>query len=586
MGNLKKLTKKALSCLLAMAMVITSITVYPTVTANAGSDIDHFNGEGSFETVDPSSSNSSWTVNCDDWTGVSFGRNTIGSWEKGGTGYSASAIGDYGLKFWIENEAGATVTVSKTFAVLSAGTYTLTGYIEGGSNDVDDLPSLQAYRGVSGSETTYGTATTSVDGDTQAWSTFTYQFTLTEAVYNYTVGVAVNLYYTSWGYVDGFTLTGPEVDEADELDYDFVWHSDWNDGYGMYEYDQPIVTVEKGDTSWTAPDTINAALQAELPNDQGTYSTWGTADAVWETDGEYGLGVVDVDTIGEYYVRGTATYGSSSTNPDNGYIWMTVQVIPENIVSNPGFEDYEDDTDDAYPEVNIASDWEFWDDEADDSKSTTMGVLTEMPRSGLASYSLWADSSYTYSLYQEVTAPVTGLYKFSFYYVGNKNYLDTDEASETYGDIVAEGDEIIYAFLSYGEDMGEEAVAFTGTQDDDSYINIYADYYQQLSTEYVFIEAGETDAITIYVEAPGGEWVAIDDVHYGCWVDMTELADAISAYEALNPDDYTSASWTASDVDAIYTTAVELYGNVEATQASVDKITETLNAAIDSLVIG
>ena len=65
-------------------------------------------------------------------------------------------------------------------------------------------------------------------------------------------------------------------------------------------------------------------------------------------------------------------------------------------------------------------------------------------------------------------------------------------------------------------------------------------------------------------------------------VNKAYLEAAIAAYEALNEDDYTPASWNL--LNGPYVTAIDLFADDSANQADVDSATDALNTAIEELV--
>ena len=82
-------------------------------------------------------------------------------------------------------------------------------------------------------------------------------------------------------------------------------------------------------------------------------------------------------------------------------------------------------------------------------------------------------------------------------------------------------------------------------------------------------------------EADAKAW--IDDIaNIGDPADLTDLNSAVSAAQALNPEDYTSVSWV--DVANALTGAVAVQAMESPSQTHVDSATSTLNAAVAALV--
>ncbi len=219
---------------------------------------------------------------------------------------------------------------------------------------------------------------------------------------------------------------------------------------------------------------IESIIGQEIKLPQKAEVTFNNGDSDWLTvqwDKSGIDSIVSANKTGTYKVNGTISYTSDDNKTSVISISCTVEVLPENLLKNGGFEDdYE----------KLGDSWTVKGNGADKLDESDI-------RSGKRALHFWSSEEQDFTVSQNVKITKAGKY-------------------------------LAYAYIQGGDGKGIEEISVTLANDNTKVSRkAFASLqgwktWQQPKTEEVEAKAGDTLSITISVKGPAGMWGTIDDV--------------------------------------------------------------------------
>ncbi len=255
--------------------------------------------------------------------------------------------------------------------------------------------------------------------------------------------------------------------------------------------------------------TVKAGETLSLPDTATVYYNDGTSENISVTWNEDDVNAVDTSVVGDYSVSGTVT----ASNGDSVELQITVTVEPENLLSDPGFED------------NDGS----WTVEGTGGaiKSDSSNVL-----SGSNCLHFWYGESFEFTATQTVNVD-KGIYNASV-------NLQGGSADDT----------CVFKLIA---EVGDDTYEATGS------VSTWQ-VWSKLLIENIKVTEDDTDIkLTIYTSAIAGAWGSYDDAYLYKSGDIETSDDATDSTSADNTNETVETTDSNDSSDAtVAVTGVEL----------------------------
>ncbi|HHU73712.1 MAG TPA: hypothetical protein GXZ28_03700 [Clostridiales bacterium] len=204
--------KKFIGVLMALILSIPGFN-YHVTEAKEEESKENYIINGGFE-KDIWGDEGGWNFECD-WDNVE-----LNWYEYASNSYITGTSGDYGLNFWVSNEAESSqeIWINQTVNNLSEGVYTLTGKVMGEGAEVKFYANalIDSANASTGSAIAVSGSAIKTSGWNQ-WDSFTLdELVVTEDVRDYFIGVHILGEPDAWGYLDDITLIKMEEGNQEE----------------------------------------------------------------------------------------------------------------------------------------------------------------------------------------------------------------------------------------------------------------------------------------------------------------------------------------------------------------------------------